>query len=230
MEEWDGPSEVVEQSKESPKWKILFFALIALLLIAGGFIAGRKTIKQPKPEVITEYITLPPVTDSIPYPQPYEVTKPVDTLNIIKQCIADGVYKELWPERVDTQYIAMTSADTLKIVADWATKRQYSKVLFDSDTLGRFVLDADVQYNRLNSLKYNYTPKQKATTETAYQVKAFSPFAGINAAYATDGTRDFLVGVNGGAFINDKIGLQLSYQHSVYSTAGYVGGGLLYKF
>ena len=232
MEDWDGPSEIpaANSSNGSSKWKILFFALVAVLILAGGFVLGRKTIKMPKPEVITEYITLPPVHDSIPKPEPYPVTVPVDTFNIIQQCIADGIYQELWPEKIDTQYVAMTSADTLKIVADWATKRHYSKVLFDTDTLGRFMISADVQYNRLDNLVYDYKPVQKNNTQTVYQAKAFSPFAGFNGAFATDGSRDFLVGVNGGAFINDKMGFQLSYQHSVYSTIGYVGGSFLYKF
>ena len=208
------------------KWKIVCWAIVVAALIGVGFFIGRKTVKIPKPETIIEYVTLPPIHDTVTCPKPVYVSKPIDTLNIIQQCIADGIYQELWPEKI----VEVNNADTTAILADWTTLRAYSEKVFDIDTVGRCEINAEVQYNRLRMVGYNFTPVQKVVTTTVYQQKKYSPFVGLNGAFATDGTRDFLVGAVAGIYVDDKYGINLQYQHSVYDKTSYAGGGILVKF
>ena len=208
------------------KLKLIKYALIVLVLLGIGFYAGRKTVKIPKPGTVTEYITLPPIHDTIPDPKPYYVEKPIDTAGVIQQCIKDGIYQELWPEKI----VEINNVDTTALLADWATKRAYKEVLFDSDTLGNCSVDIDVQYNRIRSLEYTFVPVQKNVNNTVYQQKSFEPFVGVNGLFSTDGTRDFLLGVNAGAYFKNKYGVNVQYQHSVYDKTAYFGGGVLLKF
>ena len=192
---------------EALKWKLICCAIVAVVLIGIGFFIGRKTVKIPAPETVTEYITLPPVHDSIPYPKPVYVQKPIDTAKIIQQCIADGIYQELWPEKI----VEIDKNDTTAIMADWATKRRYAETIFDVDTLGKCEINAEVQYNRLKMVGYTFTPVEKVVTNTIYQ-------------------QNFLLGISGGAYFKDRYGVNVQYQHSVYDETSYLGGGFSIKF
>lgn len=208
------------------KWKFIFYTVLVLCLVGLGFIVGRKSVKIPEPGEHTEYITLPPIHDSIPKPVPYYVEAPIDTAKIIEQCVKDGLFQELWPDKP----VDPVNADTTAIMIDWATKRKYSETIFDVDTLGKCVVDAEVQYNRLKMVGYEFTPVQKVTTNTIYKENLFSPFVGVNGACALDGSRNFLLGINGGAYFKDKYGVSVQYQHSVYDKTSYLGGGFSVKF
>ena len=212
------------------KWKILFYILVILILFGSGFYFGRKTMKVKETTKI-EYIKGDTIRDTLYYPKPYKVTDPIDTLSVIKQCIKDGVYKELWPERVITEYIEITREDTTKIMKDWATKRVYSETLFQNDSVGSCSINANVQYNRIQSMDYTFQPVTKKITEIKYYTKTFSPFVG--AGYLTnpwDETRNPMFTLSGGLFIKEKIGVQLQLMHCLRSKDDYVGGSLIYKF
>ncbi|MBO6062964.1 MAG: hypothetical protein J6P62_03205, partial [Bacteroidales bacterium] len=80
-------------------------AILAVALGAGLFIGGYYTCKKTTPEKIVEhtvYEKLPPIHDSIPYPVYISETVPVDPARIIQQCVRDGVFTELFPERIRT--------------------------------------------------------------------------------------------------------------------------------
>ena len=155
-------------------FKYGFYLLALGIVFATGLFTGRKTVKIPEPIEKTEYITSDPIHDTLWLDKPYLVKKPADTLGIIEACIRDGIYKDLWPEKLVTEYI--TKDDTTAILSDWATERRYKETLFDSDSLGRCSVDATVKYNRLNSLEYEYIPVNKVTTNTIYTAKYFAPF------------------------------------------------------
>lgn len=213
------------------KWRIVFYLVVAFGIWLFGFYLGRKTIKTPAPGVDIVYDTLPPIHDSIPYPNPVAVVKPADTANIIKQCVKDGIYTELFPEKVVTQIVEVTKDDTTAIMKDWATKRYYSEKVFDIDTVGKMTIDAEVQYNRLKMVGYDYRPVQKTVTETRYVVKAFRPYAGVGGAINPwDAEKDPMGKVTAGFFIKEKIGLQADYQHSFKSKKDYVGATILFSF
>lgn len=213
------------------QWKYVFLAVVIFGILALGFFLGRKTVKIPEPRTITEYIQGPTVHDSIPVPYPVSVHDPIDTANIIKQCVKDGIYAELFPEKVITQYIEVSKADTTAIMKDWATTRKYSETLFDIDTLGRCSVDAEVQYNRVRFVSYDYTPVVKHVTEKQYIVKSFSPFVGAGAMINPwDAQMDPMAKVEAGFFIKEKYGLQLEYQHAFSTKNDFVGGSILFKF
>lgn len=211
-------------------WKWLFNITIILVLLTTGFFIGRKTINT-KTEIITEYIKGDTIRDTLYYPRPYKVIEPIDTLGILQQCIKDGIYKELWPERVITEYIEITKSDSTEIIKDWASKRYYSETLFEDDMKGYCKVNAEIQYNRLKLIGYEYTPVVKTVTETKYTVKMFSPFVGLSfMTNPWDDVKNPMLQINGGIFFKDKIGIQIMYQRGIKLNNDYVGGGVMYKF
>jgi hypothetical protein len=212
------------------QWKIMFNVLIVIILLFTGFLIGRQTIDD-KTKVVTKYIKGETQIDTLYYPKPYKVVEPIDTLSVIQQCIKDGVYKELWPERVVTEYVEVTKEDTTKIMNDWATKRYYSEILFQDDTKGYCKFDAEVQYNRLRLVGYEFTPVIKTVTETKYVSKTFSPFVGISfLVNPWDEIKNPMLQLNIGGFVKDNIGLQIMYQRGFKLENDFVGGGIIYKF
>lgn len=212
-------------------WKTLFNLIIVITLLAVGFFLGRKTVVEPETKIVTEYIKGDTIRDTVYCPQPYKVVEPADTLSIIKQCIKDGIYSELWPEKVVTEYVEVTKEDTTKIMKDWATKRLYSETLFNDDVNGRCVFNSEIQYNRMKVIGYEFTPITKTVTETKYVTKPFSPF--VSLSYLTNPgefVKNPTIQVGGGAFIKDKIGLQLIYQRGFVLDGDYIGGGIIWKF
>jgi hypothetical protein len=212
------------------QWKILFHIFMILGILISGFFIGRSTIKVKEITTI-EYIKGDTIRDTLYYPKPYKEILPIDTLSIIKQCIKDGIYQELWPEKVITEYVEITKEDTSKIMKDWASKRLYNEKLFQNDSLGSCSVEAEVQYNRMRLIGYNYVPITKEITETKYLTKTFSPFVG--AGYVTnpwDDVRNPIINLNGGIFIKEKYGIQLQLMHALKSKDDYIGGSILLKF
>ena len=212
------------------KQKILIYIVLIIILLGAGFFMGRKTMKVKETTKI-EYIKGDTIRETIIKPIPEFVQLPIDTVDIIKQCIKDGLYKELWPERVVTEYIEVTKEDTTKIMKDWATKRIYDKTLFQNDSLGVCKIKTEIQYNRLQLLDYTFEPKIKTITNTEIIVKKFSPFVGVG--YLTnpwDDIRNPIITLNGGLFINEKYGIQLQYMRTLKSKNDFVGGSFIYKF
>lgn len=212
------------------QWKWLYNITIILVFLTMGFFMGRKTIGT-KTEIVTEYIKGDTITDTLYYPKPYKVVEPIDTLSIIRQCIKDGIYKELWPERVITEYVEINKADSTTIIKDWATKRFYSETLFSDDKNGTCTFDAEIQYNRMNVIGYNFIPITKVVSETKYLVNTFSPFVGLNfITNPWDNIKNPSIQVNGGFFVKEKYGIQAIYQRGLSQKNDYVGGGFLIKF
>ena len=205
-------------------WKIAVIAIVAAFLFGLGFYLGRK--KDPDVIIKTEvkYVELPPIRDSIPYPVPYEVIKPIDTANIIKVVIRDGLYSELFPEKIVSDTIYITKEDTATIIKDWATERRYQETLFDSDTLGRLSVDATVKYNRMSNLGYIFTPIQKQTETTVRTTRKFLPYLGVG--FDTNSA----ISGQGGMFIHQDAGFALQYRYDTQNKQNAVGGLFLYMF
>lgn len=213
------------------KWKIFAYivAIIGFMLL--GFYIGRATIDVKEPETIIKYEKGETITDSIPYPVPYEVIKPVDTANIIKQCVQDGIYFDLFPEKTVVEYVEVTKEDTLRIIEDWASKRLYKETLFDIDTLGKCIIDLSVQYNRMSLIGYTYTPVSKTITNNIYKVNTFSPFIGGGLLMIPKNDYCNLgFSIDGGFFIKEKYGLKLQYGHILNNERNNIfGASFLYK-
>lgn len=148
------------------------------IIFIGGIYVGKKT--TPVKEIIkTVYVKGETIHDTITKPYPVEIIKPVDTANIIKQCVADGIFYELFPEKHVTDTIYMSKLDTTIIMADWATKREYRQQLFDIDTVGKLNIVTYTQYNRLGDIQYTFTPIYKQETTTVILERKLTPYVGL---------------------------------------------------
>jgi hypothetical protein len=137
----------------------------------------------------------------------------------------------LWPEKIITEYIEVNKNDTTDIMKDWATKRFYTETLFNNNKQGTCIFDAEVQYNKLTLIDYEYSPIVQTVTETEYIIKSFSPFIGISYLTNTwDEIKNPMIQVNGGAFFNEKYGIQALYQRGFKLDNDYIGVGFIYKF
>lgn len=209
--------------------KYTFYLLIFGLVFFSGFYVGRKTLKVPKPETVIEYVEAEPVHDTLKVPMPVKVSVPADTLDIIRYCINSGKYGELFPKEQVPVYI--TKEDTTKIMHDWATRREYKEKIFESDTLGKCVIDAEVQYNRLHLLGYEFTPVQRTVTNTVYTTKKYSGFAGLGYSVGLGNEKPInIFEVSGGLYYKDRYGASLKYGRSFADKQDYFGGAVLFKF
>ena len=213
------------------EYKYIIAAIVVILVFLFGLYIGRKTVKITE-SVHTEYITFPPIHDSVPVNEPKLEIKP-DTAKIIQDCVENGLYSELFPykEKTDTIY---TERDTASILNDWATERLYTENLFDADTLGKLDVDIEVQYNRLSCISYTYIPIQKQTELTIIREKIFEPFIGGGVTIGIDKRNNKLtegISFQGGVFIKQNYGVSLQYQYMFGDIQVHeVTGQFIYKF
>ena len=212
-------------------WKIIVTVIVALLLVVGGFFLGRWTIKD-KVKTVIEYVELPPVHDTITDIVPKYIISPADTADIIMDCVEKGIYSELFPTKVITDTMVITKEDTSVILKDWATARYYTETLFDIDTVGSCTINERIQYNRIDSLGYIFTPRQKTVTTEYQVVKVFSPFigAGWQTSVGDKALQYQALQAEVGFFIKEKYGLSVDYQYDYMQKSHSVGGMLIYKF
>lgn len=218
--------------EKEKKLQIICVIIGILIFSVIGFYLGRKTINSGTPKTEIVYIKGENITDSIPYPVPYEVIKPADTADIIRRCVRDGIYSELFPEKIITEYIEITKDDTTEIIRDWGTKRLYSEQIFDIDTVGQCTINASVQYNRLTLLSYSYIPVTKVTTITNTKVKLFSPYIGAGVLVNNDISdyMNLIPTVSTGFFIKERYGINVQYGKMLKNKNNLYGISLLYKF
>ena len=218
--------------EKEKKLQIICVIIGILIFSAIGFYLGRKTINSDTPKTEIVYIKGENITDSIPYPVPYEVIKPADTADIIRRCVRDGIYSELFPEKIITEYVEITKDDTTEIIRDWGTKRLYSEQIFDIDTVGQCTINASIQYNRLTLLSYSYIPVTKVTTITNTKVKLFSPYIGAGVLVNNDISdyMNLIPTVSAGFFIKERYGINVQYGKMLKNKNNLYGISLLYKF
>lgn len=166
---------------------------VILVIFILGYYTGRRTFT---PQTVTEvkWMKGQTIRDSIDKPIPYKVEVPSDPKYIYVDRVVPGE-----PPLVDT----------MAILADCILKRQYAVVLIDNDTVGYFKLYADVQYNKLQNTRYEFTPVIKTTnTVTTVERPAplFTPF--IMTGFNTKN----MGSIGGGVFVKD-IGVAYEYIH-----------------
>lgn len=192
--------------------KILLYIISFMLLFTCGFYLGRRTTEL-ETKTVVEYVQGETITDTVYFEKPYMVIEPIDTLDILKGCIADGKFFDLFPEKVRDSIVYVTKEDTTKIMRDWATVRKYGGVLFNNEFDGKFSYEATVQYNELGKLEYEFTPIRQTVTTNTIKVKKYSPFIGFGVY--TDAN---IVG-NIGLFVDDSWGISINGRYNVnYST------------
>jgi len=187
-------------------WK---YIVVAFVLLAIGFLAGRWTIKT---KVKIEYIKGETIRDTI-YSEklvPYKVVIPDKPVLIMK---FDTIRIPGQPE-----YIVM-KVDTAQIIAEYIKENSYRNTLFDNQTEGKLTVDAIVQYNKMQRLGYEFTPMQKQITIEKRRI--LTPFA--SGSYNSFG----YFGIGGGLFYYD-LGIGAKYITN-FNQSGYEIG-LQYKF
>lgn len=171
-----------------------------------GFCIGRCTI-EPEIKTKVKYVHRPTIHDSIPAPVPYEVKIP-----------SSPEYKYKY---IDS---SKTVIDTSAIINDWITSKSYQSILIDNDTIGKLKLNAEVQYNGLRKLDYEFTPIQVVTTTVTSNKKKLEFLGG--AGLSTNGIVNFQLG------IITKNHLGFSYQFNIDPSNGknYHGLNVLLKY
>lgn len=171
--------------KTNRKW-----GLIAILLIGLGFMAGRWTM-QPIEKI--EYIKGDTIHDTIKTPVPHLIKMPLspDLPKVPYLVFIPGVGGTL-----------IQQVDTAQIIQDYIKRNYYREVLFDNDTIGSLIVEPIVQYNKLQSLAYSFTPVTK--TITRERRKVLTPF--ISTSVNTFG----YFGFGGGTYYNN-MGFELKY-------------------
>lgn len=189
-------------------WKVIVIAGIMTLCGYLGYQYGEnKYTRCELKQIIYRHGTT--VKDTVYFDKEIEIIHPVDTARIIEQCVYDGKFYELFPEKVKDSIIIVTKSDTTKIMADWASTRTYKSNLFDIDTVGRFDYDIEVQYNELKKFSYSFIPIQKTTITDNTITKRYSPFVGAGLSMNNS------INVVGGLFFNDSWGFSVNARYNV---------------
>ena len=215
---------VLKKAAKSKAMKAVEIILLAVLLLGGSFIAGRKTVHYDEKAPEIKYLPGDTIKITKYEPVPYAVTYPADTANIIEECIKSGKFSDLFPTTTRDSIVYVSKEDTAAVVKDWATERLYNETIFDADTVGTANVSAKVQYNRLISLESTFVPANKNTTITKVVGKKYAPFVGAGIT-----TMPSYV-INAGMFFEDKYGVSAMMLHDWEKKKVYVGGTVIYKF
>lgn len=161
---------------------------IVLIAFAGGFFLGRGKVKT---SVKTEYVKGETVVRPVKIPYPATVYIP-------------SVY--FLPTKNDTLYLdgepyPIQTVDTAKIIQEYITQNTYEFNAFDDDN-GKLDIKQTIQYNKLQSFDYSFTPIRKNTIITKKNL--FEPFGSVG--YTTFNQVSF-----GGGFFLNNLGLEYNY-------------------
>jgi hypothetical protein len=187
-----------------------YWYIVVLILLGIGFLLGRSTSGV---KTTTKLVPGKAITDTIYAQQlsPYHSEIPANPNLPIKR---DTIY--LPGDSIP--YAVVAKVDTAKIIQNYITKNSYRKQLFDNDN-GKLTVSADVQYNLLQQMSYDFTPIQKVTTIEKKRV--FTPF--LVGSYSTN---KFIGAGIGGYYYN--LGASAQYQTD-FTSKNYLFS-LYYKF
>lgn len=182
--------------------------ILAVLIILGiGFFIGRKTVDQI---VKTEIVYLPgeKVEVEVEKPVPVYVKPPIDSANVIAECVKSGKFSDLFPTKVKDSIIYVSKEDSSAVIKDWATERVYEQKLFEIDTVGVATVRAKTQYNRITWMSGTFVPVIKQTTVTNVVTKKYSPFVGGGITTMPEAV------LNAGVYFDDKYGVSVMYEYN----------------
>ena len=173
----------------------IILSLLFVVVISGivGFFIGRSN----EIETTTRWIKGETIHDTVP-------KEKLVTKYVIVPELLSYVEKEKDTTTITTNPIYKDSA-MLETVKDWNLERVYKDYLFKSDTLGTLEYDINVQYNRIKSFSYNYTPIYKEVTKE--RKRTFIPY--VSASYSTFN----IVGIGLGTYYHN-LGVGAEYQYN----------------
>lgn len=163
--------------------KVAIFVLIFIIGTALGYWIRKPEVivekSEPERVVVTEW-------------REKEVRVPADTADIMRTLIERGIVR-----RYD---------DTMAVLKDYVTERVYDTVVVfkDGGTLG---LQANIQYNRVESLAYNYQSPVQAKIKNIRPWVSLGYFDGIYMGYGLLVKNKWQVGVmTNGKYIGGSVG------------------------
>ena len=175
--------------------KKIIFSLLLVGIVSGivGFFIGRSN----EIDTTTRWIKGETIHDTVP-------REKLVTKYVIVPELLSYVEKKKDTTIITTKPINKDSA-ILETVEDWNLERVYKDYLFSSDTLGTLEYNINVQYNRIKSFSYNYTPIYKEVTKE--RKRTFIPY--VSASYSTFN----IVGVGLGTYYHN-LGVGAEYQYN----------------
>ena len=186
-----------------------YYIHIGLVLIAftAGFFLGRGKVKT---SVKTEYVKGETVVRPVKIPYPTTVYIP---------------YVYFLPTKSDTLYLdgehyPIQTVDTAKIIEEYITQNTYEFNVFDDDN-GKLDINQTIQYNKLQSFDYSFTPVHKNTIINKKNL--FEPF--VSFGYNTLQQANI-----GGGFFYHNIGIEYNYIFNTFDKRTAHSFGVKYKF
>ena len=175
--------------------KKIIFSLLLVGIVSGivGFFIGRSN----EIETTTKWIKVETIHDTVP-------REKLVTKYVIVPELLSYVEKKKDTTIITTKPINKDSAIS-ETVKDWNLERVYKDYLFESDTLGTLEYNINVQYNRIKSFSYNYTPIYKEVTKE--RKRTFVPY--ISTSYSTFN----IVGMGLGTYYHN-LGVGAEYQYN----------------
>ena len=175
--------------------KKIIFSLLLVGIVSGivGFFIGRSN----EIETTTKWIKGETIHDTVP-------KEKLVTKYVIVPELLSYVEKKKDTTIITTKPINKDSAIS-ETVKDWNLERVYKDYLFESDTLGTLEYNINVQYNRIKSFSYNYTPIYKEVTKE--RKRTFVPY--VSASYSTFN----IVGMGLGTYYHN-LGVGAEYQYN----------------
>lgn len=172
---------------------ILSMLLIGIASGIVGFFIGRSN------EVKTDIQWLKGKTIHDTIPKEKLVTK-----YVIVPKLLSYVEKQKDTTIITTKPIDKDSA-MVETIKDWNLERVYKDYLFKSDTLGTLEYNISVQYNKIKSFSYNYTPIYKEVT--IERKRTFIPY--VSTSYSTFN----IIGIGLGTYYHN-LGIGAEYQYN----------------
>ena len=172
---------------------ILSILLVGIVSGIVGFFIGRSN----ETKTTIQWIKGETIHDTVP-------KNKLVTKYVIVPKLLSYVEKKKDTTIITTKPINKDSAIS-ETVKDWNLERVYKDYLFESDTLGTLEYNINVQYNRIKSFSYNYTPIYKEVAKE--RKRTFIPY--ISTSYSTFN----IVGIGLGTYYHN-LGVGAEYQYN----------------
>lgn len=187
--------------KISNKYKWGFFLIYTLVIFILGWLSSNAYKDQTKS---ISYTDGPLIADSII----------IDSTNLVEEKKSKEIPIEYITkiEYKDKEIYKYLEVDTAKIIADYLVKRSYEIDLFDDSKLGKLTLYPEIEFNKLNKIRYSFIPKITTVTYDNKNSYLFMVDSYIN-------TNSY-VGI-GGTLIKSNLGIGYSYHKNFNSSLNY---------
>ena len=167
-----------KNNNKTMKKSTILLAVVAISF----FLLGRSSVKQTNEVVYTKG---KPVSNTIQVSLPTKEITPIAPLLPYKYVFIDNTKTEV--------------VDTAKIISDYIAEKSYSVTLFDN-LHGKLEISPTVQYNKLTTIPYTFTPIEK----TVFRKQKWTLFSTVS--YNTFN----IAGVGGGVYYKN-MGMHYKY-------------------